>query len=164
MSVRSAVKADVPEILQIYNAGIDERIATFETSHRKISDIEKWFERSHEIAVAEREGRIAGFAVSFPYSSRECYSGVAEFSVYVRKEDRGNGFGTMVMKELIRLCSDRGIWKLVSRIFPENIASRSLMKHLGFREVGIYEKHSSLEGKWRDVVIVELLIRKNMQS
>jgi L-amino acid N-acyltransferase YncA len=83
---------------------------------------------------------------------------VREFSVYVAREARGKGFGKLAVSALIVEARTRGWWKLLSRIFPENVSSRKLCAALGFREVGIYEKHGRLDGKWRDTVIVEKLL------
>ncbi|MHB8397225.1 MAG: GNAT family N-acetyltransferase [Thermoplasmataceae archaeon] len=116
----------------------------------------------HPVVVAESGGSIVSFAATFPYSNRECYSGIAEFSVYVKREMRGIGAGKAVMRLLIEESGRSGFHKLVSRVFPENRPSRSLLGSLGFREVGIYEKHARLDGKWRDAVIVEYLIRENI--
>lgn len=158
ISVRDAEREDCADIATIYNEGIDDRIATFETVHRSEMDISGWIDGTHPTVVALYEGHVAGFATSSPYSSRECYSGVAEFSVYVKREFRGNGLGISLMNGLIERCARKGIWKLVSRIFVENAVSRRLMQKAGFREVGIYRKHARLDGKWRDVVIVECLL------
>jgi L-amino acid N-acyltransferase YncA len=68
----------------------------------------------------------------------------------------------MAMNALLRAAEGAGFWKLLSRVFVENAASRSLLASLGFREVGVYEKHSRLEGQWRDVVIVERLFPINL--
>jgi L-amino acid N-acyltransferase YncA len=59
---------------------------------------------------------------------------------------------------LIDAAAKAGLWKLVSRIFPENVASRALMTRMGFREVGIYRRHGKLGGEWKDCVILERLI------
>ena len=59
---------------------------------------------------------------------------------------------------MIQAAKEAGFWKLLSRIFPENAASRGLVRQLGFREVGVYERHGRLDGQWRDVVIVERLV------
>jgi phosphinothricin acetyltransferase len=83
--------------------------------------------------------------------------------VYVAAEVRGRGAGRLAMEALIQEAERCGFWKLVSRIFVENTPSRSLMQRLGFREVGIYEKHAKLDGVWRDVVIVEYLIAANVR-
>ena len=105
---------------------------------------------------------VVAFANTSAYSSRECYSGVAEFSVYTAGEARGRGAGTMGMKALISAAEEAGFWKLVSRVFVENAPSRKLLLTLGFREVGVHERHARLDGLWRDVVVVERLIPANL--
>jgi L-amino acid N-acyltransferase YncA len=105
---------------------------------------------------------VRAFASTSSYRNRDCYAGIAEFSVYVARSHRGKGAGRVAMQALIEAAAAAGIWKLVSRIFVENAASRSLMASMGFREVGVYESHAKLDGKWRDVVIVERLIPDNL--
>jgi phosphinothricin acetyltransferase len=80
----------------------------------------------------------------------------------VERSGRGKGIGTLLMKELISESRKACLWKLVSRVFVDNEASRTLLRSLGFREVGVYKKHGRLDGVWRDVVIVELLIPENI--
>jgi phosphinothricin acetyltransferase len=101
---------------------------------------------------------VVAWASAPPYRERRVYDGVREFSVYVRRDRRGEGFGRAAMEALAEACRKRGYWKLVSRIFPENEASRALCRRLGFREVGVYRRHARLDGEWRDCVIVELLL------
>jgi L-amino acid N-acyltransferase YncA len=158
---RAASPDDAPILAQIYNEGIEDRVGTFETRPRTADDVRQWFD-GHPIVVVEDDGRVIAFASTSSYRSRECYAGIAEFSVYVARAERGKGAGRVAMQALIEAAAAAGIWKLVSRIFVENSASRSLMKSMGFREVGIYESHAKLDGKWRDVVIVERLIPKNL--
>ena len=92
------------------------------------------------------------------YRARECYAGVAECSVYVAGTFRGRGAGALVLQAVIDAAAAAGFWKLVSRIFVENAASRALVQRCGFREVGVYRRHARLDGVWRDVVIVERLL------
>jgi L-amino acid N-acyltransferase YncA len=158
MQIRGANVADADGIAMIFNQGIDDRIATFETRPRSPEEIMKWFDNVHPIIVAEDSSGIIGFASTSSYRSRECYSGIAECSTYIRRDLRGKGVGRLVLNELIKASKEAGFWKLVSRIFVENTASRSLIGSLGFREVGIYKKHAQLDGIWRDVVIVERLL------
>jgi phosphinothricin acetyltransferase len=158
VTVRTAAPADASAIARIYNDGMDERIATFETRHRSVEDIAAWFDARHIILVVEDAGTVLGFAVTHPYSPRECYSGIAEFSVYIDRASRGQGAGRLAVSELIRTCEAAGYWKLLGRIFSENTASRSLVRSLGFREVGLHERHARLDGRWRDVVLVERLL------
>ena len=158
-SVRTSVANDIPAITTIYNQGIEDRIATFETDLRDESSISHWFEANHPIVVViDKDDSPISFAAGFPYRKRKCYDGIHEFSVYTHRNFRGNGCGKLAVQFLIKQIKHRGGWKLLSRIFPENIASRKLCKNLGFREVGTYLRHAKLDGQWRDTVIVELLV------
>lgn len=155
MNARLASPADAPAMARIYNQGIDDRVATFETRHRTAAEVERWFDGVHPIVVVEDDGRIVAFASTSTYRPRDCYAGIAEFSVYADRNLRRRGAGRIAMEALFDEACKAGFWKLVSRVFPENAASRGLLKSLGFREVGVYEKHAQLDGTWRDVVIVE---------
>lgn len=155
MLVRKAMTSDASAIADIYNHGILDRIATFETRLRSADDILSWFDGAHPIVVVEDQGKVVGFAASSSYGPRECYRGVAEVSVYVARESRRRGVGRLVLSALIDECRSASYWKLVSRVFTDNVASRRLIAECGFREVGIHEKHAQLDGVWRDVVIVE---------
>ena len=159
LRTRAATSADAAAIAAIYNEGIADRIATFETEPRSTTDMAGWFTGEHLVVVAETgvTGPVA-FAASFPYSSRPCYSGIGEFSVYVRRNHRGRGAGRAALAALIEAATARGMHKLTSRVFPENTASRALLKGLGFEEIGIHRRHGQLDGRWRDCVIVERLL------
>ena len=158
MKTRLAIPADAPAIARIYNQGIEDRVATFETEPRTVADIESWFTKHYALVVVEDGDNIVAFAATFPYRTRQCYAGVREFSVYVERSARRKGAGRIAMERLIKESRKRGEWKLLSRVFPENAASLKLLLNLGFREVGTYKNHARLDGEWRDVVIVELLI------
>jgi L-amino acid N-acyltransferase YncA len=164
MRVRLATRADAAAIASIYNQGIEDRVGTFETDLRTEAMVASWFDGIHPIVVVEQEGEIIAYASTSSYRARPCYVGVAEFSVYVRRNARGNGAGRLAMTGLCQESEQAGFWKLVSRVFVENAASRKLLRSLGFREVGIYEKHGQLDGVWRDVVIVERLFSANLVS
>ena len=162
LTARDATPADAAAIATIYNQGIEERTATFETRPRTAADVAAWFDGRHPIVVVEQGGAVIAFASTSTYRPRDCYAGIAEFSVYVARAARGQGAGRLAMQALIAAAEAAGLWKLVSRIFVENTVSRALVRSLGFREVGVYEKHGRLEGAWRDVVIVERLIEVNV--
>jgi phosphinothricin acetyltransferase len=151
--------ADAAAIAEIYNQGIADRNATFETEPRSATDIAEWFTRRHLVTVAEAgESGVVAFSASFPYSPRACYSGIGEFSVYVRRDYRGRGAGRAALAALIEAAAARGMHKLTSRVFPENVASRALLNRMGFEEIGTHRRHGKLDGHWRDCVIVELLL------
>ena len=159
---RVATPTDAPAIAHIYNQGIEDRSATYETDPRSAEDIQAWFDGVHPIVVAEDEDGVIAFASTSTYRPRPCYAGIAEFSIYVAREQRGSGIGRVTLEALLQTAEKAGFWKLVSRVFVENTASRALLRSLGFREVGIYEKHAKYEGVWTDVVIVERLLPANL--
>jgi L-amino acid N-acyltransferase YncA len=159
---RPATIHDASAIARIYNEGIADRVGTFETCERTPDDVRGWFDGRHPVVVIETEdGDVKAFASTSEYRGRDCYAGIAEFSVYVTRDARGSGAGRLAMDAIIDAARHAGFWKLVSRVFVENAASRRLLASVGFREVGIYERHARLDGAWRDVVIVERLISEN---
>ena len=162
MSLRSRPPRpeDAEDVARIYNDGIADRLATFETRERTAADIVAWLDDGFPLVIVEDEdGAVLAWASAPPYRPhREAYRGVGDFSVYVAREARGRGAGRLAMEALAAEARSRGFWKLVGRIFPENEASLALCRKLGFREVGVYERHAQLDGVWRDVVVVELLL------
>ncbi len=158
METRPAAPDDAAVIAAIYNEGIEDRVATFETRPRSAADVRAWFDGGYPMVVVEQDGQVIAYATTSTYRPRDCYAGIAEFGVYVARAWRGHGAGRAALLALFQEAEAAGFWKLVSRIFVENTASRALMRSVGFREVGIYEKHGQLDGVWRDVVIVERLL------
>jgi Sortase and related acyltransferases len=149
---------------EIYNQGIEDRVATYETEPRSAEDQRAWIRAiagRFPAVVAEIDGEVVGWAGAGPYRARECYRGIGEFSMYVHRGWRGGGVGSLLLSALISEAERLGLWKLLSRIFLFNEVSRALCCKHGFREVGIYEKHAKLDGRWLDVVIVERLIPAN---
>jgi phosphinothricin acetyltransferase len=160
-TVRLARLEDAPAITAIYNQGIEERNATFETEPRTVAQVTAQLIEKGErypTVVVERHGQVVAWASAGLYRSRPCYAGIAEHSVYVERGARGTGAGRLALVHLCRLYTDLGFWKLVSRIFPENTASLALHERVGFRRVGVYRRHGKVDGVWRDCVIVEKLL------
>jgi L-amino acid N-acyltransferase YncA len=156
---RPAEPADAAEIARIYNEGIEDRLATFETRSRTPAELSEWFADGRPFVVVEDNGEVLGWARAAAYRpDRRAYDGVGEFSVYVARSQRGRGAGRAALGALIEECERRGFHKLVSRVFPENEGSRALCRALGFRDVGLYRRHGRLDGQWRDNVIVEKLL------
>jgi phosphinothricin acetyltransferase len=167
IQIRVATVADAAAIAEIYNQGIEDRVATYETELRSAEDQQAWLrsiDGRYPAVVAHIDDEIVGWAGAGPYRTRECYRGIGEFSMYVRRDWRDCGVGDLLVAGLIGEAERLGLWKLLSRIFPFNEASRALCRKHGFREVGLYEKHARLDGRWLDVVIVERLIATNVNG
>ena len=156
--VRAATPADVPRITAIYNRGIAERQATFETRPRAEAEVAAWLGGRVPVLVAERDGKLVGFARVSPASDREAYAGIGEHGIYVDPEARGGGAGGALLEALAEAAERAGLHKLTSRVFVTNAASRALHRAAGFREVGVQRRHGRLDGVWRDCVLVERLL------
>jgi L-amino acid N-acyltransferase YncA len=155
--VRAAEHRDLPEVARIYNHGIAEREATFETAPRDPDDLVEWLQSDLPFLVAGGAA-VVGFARLSPYADRCVYTGVAEYGVYVDPAARGRGVGRLLLDALCAEAERRDIYKVTSRIFTTNAASRALARRCGFREVGVQLRHGRLDGVWRDCVLVERLL------
>jgi len=164
ITIRRAITADADRLAAIYNQGIDDRGATFETTHRTAAEFVGRIADGDRLPliVADDGGAVVGWAGLSTYRPRACYAGIAEFSIYIDRGRRSRGIGHRLLTTLVDVAKAAGYWKLVSRVFPFNAGSRALCKACGFREVGIYEKHGRLDGQWLDVMIVERLIPENL--
>jgi L-amino acid N-acyltransferase YncA len=161
LTVRLATAGDADTIARIHNDGIADRVATFETEPRTAAQVVAMLTEKgdrYPTVVVERDGEVVAWAGAGAYRSRPAYAGVAEHSFYVARAARGAGAGRAALEGLCRAYAERGFWKIVSRIFPENTASLALHERCGFRVVGVYRRHGRLEGEWRDCVIVERLL------
>ena len=164
MHARTATPTDATAIARIYNQGILGRQATFETRLRTAEDVAGWFTGTHPIVAVEHEGALLAFAATSQWRTRPCYAGIAEFSVYVERGARGRGAGKVAMEALIAAAEEKGFWKLVSGVFPENTASLRLLASVGFRVVGTHTNQARLDGVWKDVSIVERLLPRNQPA
>jgi phosphinothricin acetyltransferase len=158
ITIRRADPGDAPRIAAIYNEGIAERQATFETRPRGTAEVAGWTVRPLPVLVAEHEGRVVGFGRIGPYSEREVYSGIGEHAVYVASDARRLGVGLALLEALAVAAEEVGLYKLTSRIFSTNTASIALHEAAGFTIVGVQRHHGQLDGLWRDCVLVERLV------
>jgi L-amino acid N-acyltransferase YncA len=157
--IRSAHTTDAKVIASIYNEALAGREATFETELRRPAAFQAQIDSErYPLPVAELDGRLAGWAGLAPYSERAAYAGIAELSIYVAQNAQGQGVGTMLCQQLVEEAERSGLWKLVGKIFPENLACVRMTGRCGFREVGLHRCHGRLDGQWRDVLLVERLL------
>jgi L-amino acid N-acyltransferase YncA len=142
-------------VLAIYQAGIDEGDATFETHAPDWAEFDAGRLPRHRFVAVGEGGAVVGWVAVSPTSTRRVYTGVVEHSVYVTPAARGRGVGRALLDAVIASTEAAGIWTLQSGIFPENAASRAVHRAAGFREVGIRERIGAHRGVWRDVLLIE---------
>jgi phosphinothricin acetyltransferase len=146
---------DWPAVQAIFVEGIATRAATFETEPPDYESFDAGHLADHRL-VAVEDGRVVGWVTLAPKSSRACYAGVTESSVYVAESARGRGVGRALMETLVARAAAAGIWTIHAGMFPENTASVALHEALGFRLVGRFDRIARLDGVWRDTVLLEL--------
>jgi L-amino acid N-acyltransferase YncA len=154
MRIEPMSEADAAAVLAIYQAGIDEGDATFETQAPAWPEFTAARLPGHRYVARSGAGLLGWVAVS-PVSSRCVYAGVVEHSVYVHPAARGQGVGRQLLDALITSTEAAGIWTIQSGIFPENTASVALHHAVGFRDVGSRERIGQHNGRWRDVLLLE---------
>jgi L-amino acid N-acyltransferase YncA len=164
VDIRPADREDAAAIAAIHNEGIEERQATFETEPRTAADVEPAIAGELPFLVAVDGDRVVAWAKLSEYSDRCCYDGVAEISVYVGRDARGRGAGRALVDAIGELAAERGLWKVIGLLFPENAGSLALFAAAGYREVGVFRRHGLLDGEWRDVSIVERSLGESLRG
>lgn len=154
VTMRTLRAGDWPAVRAIYGEGIATRNATFETSVPGRAALESAWLPGHRW-VAEIDGTVAGWATITRVSSRACYAGVGETSVYVGEGFRGRGVGTALLHRQVTAADTGELWTLQTSIFPENRASLTLHHSAGFRTIGVRERIARLDGVWRDTILLE---------
>jgi L-amino acid N-acyltransferase YncA len=154
VELRTMTASDWPAVERIWAEGIGTGNATFETEPPTWDEFDASRLAAHRL-VAELDGTLVGWAALAPVSSRECYAGVVENSIYVSEHARGRGVGRALMGALVAGADAAGIWTIQTSIFPENRASLALHERAGFRVVGHRERIARLEGVWRDTLFLE---------
>jgi L-amino acid N-acyltransferase YncA len=163
--VRAARPDDAEAIAQIHNEGIAERVATFQTAIQRAPDIAEAIEAGRLVLVAVRDDEVVGWASVGPYDdAHEYYSGVGEATLYVRRDARRGGTGSALLAAIAEHAEHRGYYKLIGKIFTTNGPSIALVRASGWREVGLHERHGRLDGQWKDVLVVELLLGEARQA
>lgn len=161
ITIRPATEDDCAAIARIYNEGILDRLATLETETRSVEERRQWLagkSARHPVFVAESRGAVVAWGSLNVFNPRRCYDHVADFSVYVARDRRGEGLGRAMLAHLVEAARAIGFHKLVLSTFPFNAAGVALYERMGFRAVGVYREQGRLDGKWVDILIMEKLL------
>ena len=152
--IRALTRDDWPQVQEIYRAGIATRNATFDTEPPSWEEFDAARLAEHRL-VAVEDGEVVGWVAASPTSSRECYAGVVEHSIYVAEAARGRGIGRELLDAFVASTEAAGVWTIESGVFPENEATLRLHERAGFRVVGRRERIGQLDGVWRDTLLLE---------
>ena len=157
--IRPARQSDAADIARIHNQGIEDRTATFQTVPREVAQVQRRLaDSSQPVVVAERAGTVIGWAGAIRANDRYTQAGVGEYTIYVERAARGSGVGVPLLEGLAAEAERRGYWKLVGRIFTTNHSSLAVARRCGFYDVGVHRRHGCLDGRWKDVMVVERLL------
>ena len=163
MQVRDATRQDAADIARIYNQGIEDRVATLETQPRSPEERAEWLAARgprHPVLVAVDDGgSVVGWASLNSFNPRPAYDYVVDFSIYVAREQRGKGVGDLLLSALEERARALGYHKMVLAAFPTNQPGMRLYERHGFSTVGIYHEQGMLDGRWIDVILMELILR-----
>ncbi len=154
ITIQALLPAHAEAVLTIYGEGLQTGQATFNTV---VPSWEQW-DAAHlgnTRLVAIDDGHVAGWVALLPVSSRHCYRGVAEFSIYIAEKYRARGIGSLLMDAMIRESESNGIWTLQSATFETNTASIALQQKFGFRIIGVRERIAQLNKVWHNTVMLE---------
>lgn len=154
VEIRALTRDDWPHVEAIFAEGIATGNATFETEPPSWDEFDSTRLAAHRL-VAVAEGEVVGWIAVSPTSSRECYAGVVEHSVYVAEKARGRGIGRALLEALVASTDAAGLWTIQTSVFPENEATLALHERVGFRLVGRRERIAQLDGRWRDTLLLE---------
>jgi phosphinothricin acetyltransferase len=166
LQVRAAEVRDAQDIVRIYLQATQDHLATFENFLATPEERTRWVTEhsgKYPLLVAELNGRVLGWTSISPYQVRPRSEGIAELLIYIDRGYRRHGVGKELMRAIQSAARKEGHHKLIGRFVSYNDAGRTLCRMTGWREVGVHEKHTLLEGRWHDVVVVEFLIPENFK-
>ncbi len=153
--IRPMRPEDGEKVLEIFQQGINGGNATFD----KVAPTWEAWDTKHfnlcRFVLEDENNEVVGWCALQPVSNRDCFKGVAEVSIYLDGSVQGKGLGTVMMKKLILDSEENQFWTLQAGIFPENVVSKKIHEKHGFNLVGTRQKIGEMNGKWRDIILLE---------
>lgn len=160
ITIRPAIQADLPAIIEIYNQNVITRQATADLTPVTVTDRQAWFD-AHGMAnnrpllvAVDKADKILGWSTLSNLYERSAYHIAAEVSVYIDSEAKGRGLGQLLVENQLALAPDCGIKQVAAKIFAHNQPSLNLFKKLGFEEWGVLKQVCDLGDFTADVVIL----------
>ncbi|MDK2787786.1 MAG: L-amino acid N-acyltransferase [Epulopiscium sp.] len=161
ISIRKAVKEDIKAIAEIYNDAISNSTATFDLEEKTLEDRKQWFkehDHNYPVIVAEYEGSVVGYGCLSSFRPKRAYDSTVEHSVYIHKDFRGKGIGTLILSELIKLASDLKYHVMIAVITEGNEDSIRLHKKFNFEYAGCLKEVGYKFNQWQSILFYQLLL------
>jgi len=161
MTVKRANYSDLPAIREIYNEGIEDRIATLETEPKTADDIADWWnehDARYAVLVCSEKNHVIGWASLNRFSHRCAHSAIADLSVYVARAHRGRGLGYALLTALEAIAVEAQFHKIVLHALNTNEHGKRLYRKCGFVEVGIFKDHGMVNDRCVDVIAMEKIL------
>lgn len=160
--IREANIADLPDIVEIYNQGVEDGVATCDLSGFNAEQRYTWFvehKGRYPLWVAENaEGTVIGWTALSQYDTKPCFAQTAMFSTYVHRDVRSQGVGSILRRHLIEQARRLGFHTIMNRVFAINERSIALAKKFGFTQVGHMREIVYRDGRYIDCVFFQLIL------
>lgn len=153
--IRSVKIEDAADLVAIYTPYVETTAITFETEVPTVADFASRIKKTLEkfpYLVAEEEGRVVGYAYASTYYARAAYDWTVELSVYVSREVRGKGVGSLLYAALEEELTARGFKNFLACIALPNPSSLALHEKRGYEQVAHFKKVGYKFGTWHDIV------------
>lgn len=154
LSIRDAKIADAAAVQAIYAPMVEQTAISFEEIAPTVAEIAQRIEvygASHAFLVAEREGRVIGYAYGSPHRARAAYRFSVEVTAYVAEEARGCGVGKALYGQLMPILKTKAFHAAFAGVALPNDASIALHEAVGFEQLGVFRHVGFKFGEWRDV-------------
>lgn len=153
--IRPMEYSDAQRVLAIFEQGINGGNATFDKVPPPWEAWDTQYFKVCRFVLENENNEVVGWCALHPVSKRDCFRGVAEVSIYLDQSVQGKGLGKILLEKLILASEEHQFWTLQSGIFPENQGSIVIHEKMGFRRVGFREKMGEMNGRWRDIILLE---------
>ena len=167
LRVRLALIEDFPAVLDIANWATRHTAANMKTEPDTLEHwIDSWQEMAerYPLLIAERNGRVVGFAMASQFQSRCGYAYSAEVSAYIEPNHLGRGIGRALYRRLIPTLKAQRFHTLIAAITVPNAASERLHAGMGFRRVGVLQRAGWKLGAWQDIAYWQLILHAADQA
>lgn len=162
--IKSCSEKQLPEIMDIFNDAILHSTALYDYKIRTIEMVHSWFLQKQKgnypvIGLFDEKNSLLGFATYGPFRERPAYKYTIEHSVYVHPNERGKGFGAILLREIVKKAEEQDYHVVIGGIDASNLVSRKLHENEGFTFCGLIQQSGYKFGRWLDLAFYQLILK-----